>query len=682
MKIPFFIIIILAVGALAGFFYFFNRTDTPTISLVPEEEEEEIIIDTDPVLEEEKEAVSGIWQTYKNEKYYYQFNYPENYRLADLIIKEKALKDISIREEYREQFSADDFLVLTNLSPEQEKEYLELFEDNGHTMSQSYYQRNFPDGTITIMPSACKGKSVQEQIEKWGTLREEQLIDISYLYIDFRIEQTRSGLEVQRWKSNWRAEDRKYEEASIAIPKEIQWEMWDYPAIYSGSKIYPCLSIEMPIGDNYDQDIAVFDSIIASFTFMLEEDPAQPIAEKEKKIENIDFVKLFKVMCDYQPWCWFPETGTILKYDWEKAKNYPNSWWEDGDNTKDRIFVQNMISAVEYVDLNGDGSKEAVVSIHGGGKAGLSPFQVFELTGEGDMVEIEVVRDNWRYEVSYMGSFYFKIRDNLIIEEFSVYHKHDPRCCPSLPGIKIKFQWDDGKVVSIGVDEEDSYYSRYYSEVGYCESLDFFDEDDYLGYKSDLQFYKKGRIGEIITFNHLIACGYFSRQGTYLILEDRDKKTVPEYIGRESISYDGSGVDFYAEKFSPLGNFLIYRENSHAASFIKIYDIEKKEIVKDFPGPHTFGFTHDEQYFYACADHGYHVEKYAEIYNTKDFSLNYALAEEEKVKDDYQSRYAIECHYNPDRNSITYHLKEGYQDDEVEKIIEYLFDSREVKEIK
>ena len=195
------------------------------------------------------------WQTYRNEKYNYEFRYPENYRIANSIMEKKALEDEAIKEKYREEYSVEDLVVVTSLLIEEEQEYLEIC---GDFLGGCYASSNFPSGTISLVPFFTADWDIEAQI------REQKLYETNGSELsNFRIEKTIFGLEVRRWKTAWAGE---YEAASITLPEKVL-----YPPIYYGYIDYQYLDdirISMKIGDDYEEDLLVLDRVISSFRFL------------------------------------------------------------------------------------------------------------------------------------------------------------------------------------------------------------------------------------------------------------------------------------------------------------------------------------------------------------------------------------------------------------------------------
>ncbi len=216
--------------------------------------------------------------------------------------------------------------------------------------------------------------------------------------------------------------------------------------------IESCWSIEREETWVYDEDRDQWETIRTG------ESRSEKDLYSEKRMENLDMVRLFNITCDTiidsfenENFCILSDLERIpLRYDWI-GRNYINSWWEDADNTNDILpFVprQQSISRLQYLDINGDGQSETIISIHGGGTGGSYPFQVFKLSDGGDIVQvIEVERKEENYDGA-RGHVSFKVENGNIIEFFPVYAEDDANCCPSLGQREITFIWDNGKLIS------------------------------------------------------------------------------------------------------------------------------------------------------------------------------------------------------------------------------------------
>ena len=220
----------------------------------------------------------------------------------------------------------------------------------------------------------------------------------------------------------------------------------------------------------------------------------------------------------------------------------------------------------------------------------------------------------------------------------------------------------------------------------FCESLEFFNAEDYLNYKNELSFqetndskkHKTGRIGDIVTFDTLIACSYFDGTDMYLIIENTEKEKDPTRINKSQIQIHGAGSDFYVEGFSQKGSFLIYTENLYGPNRIRIHDVIGDKAVNldanNFFSPDLYGFTPDEKYFYVCADSDYHEIRYARIHRIPYFDVRYNLEEEQGIKEYHKNTYLIQCEYDENRNVLVYKLTERHKERDPKKVVEYSFD--------
>jgi len=250
------IVILLVVLVGGGIWFLLNSAPEPEELIIPEEMTEE-----ETELPEEDETAS--WQSYSNKKYNYEFEYPENYRIASSIMEEKALKDITIREEYRKEYSIEDLVVITNLSTEEEQEYLKVCED---FYGGCYAETNFPPGAISLRPFFTADRDIETEVKKHESLTEDEKYQAAFYLSNFRTEETIFGLKVQRWRLNWTMQGKNYEMASISLPEKFL-----YPPIYHGDTDPQYLDeiiIRMKISGNYEKDLFVLDKILSTFRFL------------------------------------------------------------------------------------------------------------------------------------------------------------------------------------------------------------------------------------------------------------------------------------------------------------------------------------------------------------------------------------------------------------------------------
>ncbi len=232
------------------------------------------------------------WLIYRNEKYNYGFKYHGNHRVAHSIMEKRALEDETIRDEYREEYSVEDLVIITNLSTEEEEKYLEKCAD---FYGGCYASTNFSPGTISLMPFFTADRDIEAETKEHEGLTDEEKYHAALDLSDFRIEKTISGLEVRRWRLNWTMGGKNYEMASIRLPEKVL-----YPPIYYGDKDYQYLDeiiIRMQIGDDYEKDLLVLNNIISTFRFVK---PEEEITEEIETIEGIprDLLQKAFLVCE------------------------------------------------------------------------------------------------------------------------------------------------------------------------------------------------------------------------------------------------------------------------------------------------------------------------------------------------------------------------------------------------
>jgi len=232
------IIVILAIFVGVGVFYqrqalkeevTILETETPEkVTEVPKEEKE--------LIEDE----TADWNIYRNEKYGYEVKYPENWRLANSVIDwwygEK------LRYPRRKHPPVlEDWVMITNLSDEEEANYLEALNSYWGIGSALNHVENADGRSITITPSTRSIKELKEQeVPGWNVS-------------DFRETKIKTGLIITlfRERITWEM-DRDYEVAYIPYPMD--------------EKItYIRLDIERNNG-NYERE--AFYQILSTFRFL------------------------------------------------------------------------------------------------------------------------------------------------------------------------------------------------------------------------------------------------------------------------------------------------------------------------------------------------------------------------------------------------------------------------------
>jgi hypothetical protein len=178
------------------------------------------------------------WQTYFNQTYKYQIKYPKDWRIAREIMEWRR-KNISYKS------SIDDWVVLTDLSYEKEKECLNFLE-NYKKVGQTFDYLKCQEGwTIVVQPAIGLVKEVKEN----------KIPGIEI--IDFREQETKEGLKIFRFqeKIDWQEKD---------------LEVAQIPYLRQNSETGPFISFSVERrGNDYPKDI--FEKIISSFKIIKEQ---------------------------------------------------------------------------------------------------------------------------------------------------------------------------------------------------------------------------------------------------------------------------------------------------------------------------------------------------------------------------------------------------------------------------
>lgn len=194
------------------------------------------------VFQEKPDDFTKDWKVYRNEEYGFEVKYPKNWRLAQSII-EWRIKDAT-NPNYTPKI--DDWTMITNLSQEEEKNYLQVLE-NYDGIGSALDHIKIADGrSIIIQPTTAL-------LEDLRTMETP-----GYEISNFRELKTNSGLILTyfREKITW---DMDRDTEVIFVPYFVDKTLWDDKKI-----TFIRLSIEK---NEYNLEKDLFDKIIFSFKF-------------------------------------------------------------------------------------------------------------------------------------------------------------------------------------------------------------------------------------------------------------------------------------------------------------------------------------------------------------------------------------------------------------------------------
>ncbi len=116
--------------------------------------------------------------------------------------------------------------------------------------------------------------------------------------------------------------------------------------------------------------------------------------------------------------------------------------------------------------------------------------------------------------------------------------------------------------------------------------------------------------------------------GRTAVLLAQDGKEIVVEESRHDPENPVGGFLFRNLAFSPRGRFLVYEAWGWEWSGGRVYDTQAQKNVLEFAPPSYYGFTPDEQFFYACGISHLGGEFIAAVYASPDFSVRFdALAQ-------------------------------------------------------
>ena len=139
-----------------------------------------------------------------------------------------------------------------------------------------------------------------------------------------------------------------------------------------------------------------------------------------------------------------------------------------------------------------------------------------------------------------------------------------------------------------------------------------------------------------------------SKQGiNYVILKHDGVETAIDQAPDEFDNGIGGVLRFYHLEFSPKGNYLLYKGSGWEWITMRIYDLAKKSIVRDFDFGSKYGFDENETQFYICNSAGMGNGSVG-IYTLPDFEIKKDLFDLIAPK----SAMGVDCKINNEKKLL------------------------------
>ena len=178
--------------------------------------------------------------------------------------------------------------------------------------------------------------------------------------------------------------------------------------------------------------------------------------------------------------------------------------------------------------------------------------------------------------------------------------------------------------------------------------------------------------GEKAVFGNMEAFGMQKNGRNYMVLSVNGVETNIDQANdfRNDTPAPITSGRFTEPKFSPNGDYLVYRMIGWEWAATKIYDIKKKVLVTKMFSLYYYGFTDDEKYFYDCESNEANGNFYGKIYNVPGFGIKYDLPVK---KGEVAESYKLKCEYDKDKKVVRFHisLDEGGRVEPDKRVVEY-----------
>jgi len=171
-------------------------------------------------------------------------------------------------------------------------------------------------------------------------------------------------------------------------------------------------------------------------------------------------------------------------------------------------------------------------------------------------------------------------------------------------------------------------------------------------------------VSEMVKFNDGNYVAYAKEQNgkNFVILERYGAEFVVD-SGEAKYNEKNSNigeVKFFGDiKFSPHGNYLIYKMFGWEWMIAYVYDIQNDKKVFEFNAPEKFDFSKDENYFFVCSKDGMAGKASGNIYKVSNFDKQFEIFDSKNdiyIED-------MDCSYDESRNEVSFVYKEGCEYD-------------------